>query len=684
MVLIPETQIWHCDTLHLPNKELSVFVLFKSDLQLMPPIMPPKRKFCYARLSNDDLSGCQSKVEDNVNQANQKCNNIFASDITSVKRQWTSDAHMSNMSIPNAKPSTDSSDLHNGVTKAELKISLFCAEHNIPFSSVNHFMDLLKDVFPDSKIAQNVILKRLKATTIVEEMGKVAHLEVVDILKHNKFSIIIDETTNTTTSKSYVILARYFNKYTLKIESRLLGLVNIYESDSDSEGSTGKNLYEIIRKCLLDNSIPLDSLIGFAADGASNIMGNDNYLVSRLKVDFPGVTVFKCIRHSAHICASQAAKMLPRQCEDLVRNIYTFFSHNAKRLQHDFKEFQTFCEVKPHKMLHIAQTSWLSLHMAVESVLKHWKPLILCFTKQQLEEHSIVTTNILDSLCDPLVLLCFKFLSFVLPKFTEFSLLFRKADSTVHLLHCKSVKLYSDFLRCYIHGPYVTHNKDLSSIDPADERNYIPLDKIDLGAEFHILSQLPEYADKAILTNVRNHCCQFHIVSCQEIRKRFPLGKDSVEKCSIFSARKVLDVHARLSTPTLSDVVTSFPRIYTDVQLLDDEWRGLDSVTLPTNVTSTTSAELFFTELYKFENYEGETCFRRLSEFVLSILSLPTCNADTERIFSNLNKIQTKLSNEICNTTLSSLITVSEMLKSNDCCVGFQPSMNIISNSQGY
>ena len=59
------------------------------------------------------------------------------------------------------------------------------------------------------------------------------------------------------------------------------------------------------------NRISLENLIGFASDGASNITGIYNSVVSRLTVDAPGITVLKCICHSAHLCTSQAAKTLP-------------------------------------------------------------------------------------------------------------------------------------------------------------------------------------------------------------------------------------------------------------------------------------------------------------------------------------------------------------------------------------
>ena len=102
----------------------------------------------------------------------------------------------------------------------------------------------------------------------------------------------------------------------------MFDLINVYKN---SEGSTGDNIYNMLINCLESHGIPLTNLVGFAADGASNVMGKYYSLTSRLRTGAPGVTIFKWVAHSIHLCSSEAAKTLPRACEDLLRNIYNFF-----------------------------------------------------------------------------------------------------------------------------------------------------------------------------------------------------------------------------------------------------------------------------------------------------------------------------------------------------------------------
>lgn len=226
-------------------------------------------------------------------------------------------------------------------------------------------------------------------------------------------------------------------------------------------------------------------------------MGQNNSLTSRLKIAAPGITIFKCSCHSIHLCASNAAKTPPR-CEDLIRSIYTYFSHSAKR-KSEFWEFQDFCQTKPHKILHVAQTRWLSLHMAVSRVLGQWRPLILYFTNKHIEYRLAASDLIYGALKDPSLEIYFKFLDFILSYFSNFNKLLQKSKPTIHLLHNKCRRLYSDILRCYCIPSKLT-GAQLSEIDPRDERNFVPVNHIYLGPEVHRTLQ-----DPGIASNIYTH-----------------------------------------------------------------------------------------------------------------------------------------------------------------------------------
>jgi len=116
------------------------------------------------------------------------------------------------------------------------------------------------------------------------------------------------------------------------------------------------------------------NLIGLAADGANAMMGRNHSLQRLLKNDINELFVMKCVCHSLALCAEYGCRKLPDEVEMLIRNIYNYFNHSYKR-QYEFKEFQHFFEVKPHKLLQLSCTRWLSLLMVVKRVLEQYVPL---------------------------------------------------------------------------------------------------------------------------------------------------------------------------------------------------------------------------------------------------------------------------------------------------------------------
>lgn len=99
----------------------------------------------------------------------------------------------------------------------------------------------------------------------------------------------------------------------------------------------------------LDNlEIPKDNFIEFTSKGLTIILASTILSWDGRNQNERAQLVIKRICHSIGICSSQASKRLSRRCEDLVRNIFSNFSHNAKRM-HQFTQLQSFCVVKPHK-----------------------------------------------------------------------------------------------------------------------------------------------------------------------------------------------------------------------------------------------------------------------------------------------------------------------------------------------
>lgn len=153
--------------------------------------------------------------------------------------------------------------------------------------------------------------------------------------------------------------------------------IQIYSSqdpDVAVEGATADRLFTKIKNLFEEFEIPMENLIGFASDGCNVMFGKNNSVAQKLQEACPNIITLKCICHSMHLCASEACKRLPRRCEDLARDIYSFFKNSSKR-QAQFTEFQVFCNIDTHKILKPSQTRWLSVLNVVKRILEQWEPL---------------------------------------------------------------------------------------------------------------------------------------------------------------------------------------------------------------------------------------------------------------------------------------------------------------------
>lgn len=72
-------------------------------------------------------------------------------------------------------------------------------------------------------------------------------------------------------------------------------------------------------------------------------------------------------------------------------------------------------DIKPHKILQLSQTRWLSLLAVVKRVLEQYDALKLYFTSAALEDENEKAQTILNLMNDPLPKLYLEFLEYILP-----------------------------------------------------------------------------------------------------------------------------------------------------------------------------------------------------------------------------------------------------------------------------
>lgn len=576
------------------------------------------------------------------------------------------------------------------VKSAEIKLSAFFAEHNIAFKAADHLNDLLKENFPDSKIVSGINLKRKKVAGVVTNViGSTYKTTLAKKLQEMKFSILTDESTDISCSKTSCIVVRYFDEGCLKIVSKFWKLQQVYSGNDSAranEGATSANLFSGIMKSFEEHNIPLENIVGFGSDGCNVMMGAYNSVSSRFRDVCPGLVIVKCICHSAHLCASEACKQLPSRCEDLARGVYNFLKHSSKRSA-QLVQFQLFLDIKPHKILHPSQTRWLSLLAVVSRMLEQWQALKLFFTDMVISERLLSGQQVLDWLCDPFLKLYYLFLQWVLPKFTSLNSYFQSSKVVVTDLHNKIVDVYRDILLCFLERSYVMQT-ELGAIDPARHEKQLNNNQLYLGVGVATGINHPDIMSKPEKKKeFFQRCRKFLEVGAQEIKKRWNFSDPVMSTIHMLAPKNALSHDFRQKMPSIVEIATALPRIapkgedsLTMLQQLDNEWRNLPLVDFPLEIKKEEDVDVFWAKLVSWKNTLGEFPFKTIATFALDALVLPHSNADCERVFSKVNLSKTKSRNRLVTNTLNGILLASDCVKYNSgSCVSFEATKEMLS-----
>ncbi|XP_057321770.1 uncharacterized protein LOC130665418 [Microplitis mediator] len=231
-------------------------------------------------------------------------------------------------------------------------MACFLAKNNLPFNIADDLKNLVQSVCPDSELAKHITFGRTKAHAIITNVtGKVSYEELVDRLRKEKFSLIVDESTDRSTTKHMALVVRTAMDF--NVQDNFLSLIPVTDC-------TAVALHQACKDFSEKENIPYkENMIGYAFDGANNMFGRHHSLAALFAKDIPNLFLMKCICHSFHLCASNACRSLLRRVEDFARDGYSYSKNSPKRLG-DYKEFQNHLNIKPNKLLHPSQTRWLS------------------------------------------------------------------------------------------------------------------------------------------------------------------------------------------------------------------------------------------------------------------------------------------------------------------------------------
>ncbi|XP_023310301.1 zinc finger protein 862-like [Anoplophora glabripennis] len=535
------------------------------------------------------------------------------------------------------------------IKKAELKMAAFLCVHNLPFLLLDYLPSLQKNIFPDSEICKSVQIKRKKATQLV--VGTLAphfQKELIQDLKNNVFSVIIDEMTDISIEKSLILIVRYWKNGCVK--DRILDLIKV-------EDGTSEALFTSIIKLFHEHEIPYYNIIAFASDGASTMMGRVSGVQAKFKEVAPNIYVQVCLCHALHLCSSSATKKLPDVIEQFVRDIYSYFAHSSKRLS-ELAECQVFAEERPHKMLYASQTRWLSIKAVADRILDHWNSLILFFQRAVLEDNLPNARSILNALRNPVYKLYILFLSYVLDLIVKVNLEMQSETSKFPILLERMTLFYNVVMKNYIKRETLK-STSLHLINVSHPHNYLDLKSIYCGAKTEAFLQVESEKGSVSEKDAESflkHVLAFYVELSTQIKNRFNFS----DKYLIFASNFAPTVVKSQKIRSIATFVNLFPQVQCNIEDVNTEWQILNEQDL-TNFSNDIAE--FWCAVFKLKNTLNEPMFPNLSKVVQVILTLPHSSAAAERGFSQLSLNKSKFRNRLHIKTCAAILIVKDYIK---------------------
>lgn len=548
---------------------------------------------------------------------------------------------------------------------AEIKISAFFAEHNIAFHLIDHLTPLLKGVFPDSKVCSDMELHRTKCTSIINNIiAPVEVSDLVDLLKNNPFSVLVDESTDLTCHKFLCLLVRFVHPIEGTVHTKLLELVSI-----DAKDCSAQAIFSEFKQCLGDKNIPLENIIGVACDGASVMVGKHNSFMTHITKASPDVITMRCICHSSALIASKATAQLPRSAEHMIRSIASYVSGSAKRSA-QLNEIQDYFDGQRKQILKLADTRWLAMHQCVVRLLECWESLTQYFQIAKFEDKLKSAENIHSELLNPFTKCYFHFLKFVLDYFNKFNSLFQSRSIIIHKLFSLSLSLIKSITQNFIKPKLITDN--IFKIDFNSKLNQLPILEVFVGTECqNVLNLQPE--NQIIL--FKEKCLNFYITAAQEIVKRLPLDNALIHELTLIDPNIALNLENRTDMNNFPFLISKF-RKYINEDKVIEEWRQLPcafNLKEIEHLKSLNIAEMWH-ELSLLKEYvDNSPRFFNICKLAKLVLALPHSNAEAERVFSIVTDVKTKKRNRIGDKSLNSVAVIrSSFQDKNINCISYK------------
>ena len=527
--------------------------------------------------------------------------NIAGGGVYDVKRHCDGVKHKKSLQSVSAQPSISSlmnsaskESLSSKVLKSEVFFAKFVAEHNLSFSTADHFTKLCKKMFPDSNIAEKFSCARTKTTALVTHaLAHSAEEDVVAACRTQAFTILSDGGNDNFMKKYFAILVRLWD------DKRREAVVQFLDMPVCNV-ATGETLFQAMNTALEERSIPWTNAIGFASDSASVMVGKRNSVLSRVRERNPDVFSLGCMCHLTALCAAAALKKLPISIDNLLIEVYYHFKHSSKRCEEFRQVLEDFDGIAPVSVLKHCTTRWLSLERAVKRLIDLWQALHAYFDREKGTGDR--PRRVADALASIEVKLTCHFVAFALKPLNTFNTALQTSASRIGTMQADMRSLLRTYLANFVEpGCLADINTDnIEVFDYRDESQHASNDELAIGTSTRLL--LEEYSDdvegttteRKFFTAVRS----FYQEVVAKMLSKFPFRDLTIRDLAILNpaSRSTISTASALRLSKRFTSLTS-PNDIDDLECEVRDYKSMAASQLPSVSSGPSSIDHFWADL---------------------------------------------------------------------------------------
>ncbi|CAF4550281.1 unnamed protein product, partial [Rotaria sp. Silwood2] len=286
-----------------------------------------------------------------------------------------------------------------------IKIIITCARQNIPIrghceETINDIRKIINGI--DSHSGSNFIallkqridagdellrdhiehgpknalyISSLVQNEIIDCIHKYILNEVLHRVKNCLFSIIVDETTDTSTVEQLNLSIRYYDNKTHDIREDFLAFI-------ETISCTGETIANVILDYLTTYNLPFNNCVGQAYDGASNMAGTYRGCQALIKQKCSDAEYYHCSNHCLNLSLVDSCSIsYIRNMVGTIKEIINFFTDSPKRMQalrSEITDYQDeyICLTNKKRLLSLCETRWVDRNTSIETFLELYIPIV--------------------------------------------------------------------------------------------------------------------------------------------------------------------------------------------------------------------------------------------------------------------------------------------------------------------